>query len=130
MRMITMDLTLREALAAATEIGGHARTSVVRRASTLVAAVAVLLFGWSLLQATAARANLQFDQVGVQLTDTPQRTLDASGNPVTRPDPNNFFATIPVYDELGTFTRQAGGHPDFTFTLSLPTDPNQVIEGK
>jgi hypothetical protein len=73
-----------------------------------------------------AQADFQFDQIGVQLTDTPARTLDANGEPVTRPDPTDVFGfkTIPVYDELGTFTRQAGGHPDFTFSFLLPTGPN------
>jgi hypothetical protein len=82
-----------------------------------------------LVVSSPARADFQFDQIGVQLTDTPKQRVDANGSPVFRPDPNNPFGTIPVYDELGTFTRQAGSHPDFSFSFLLPTGPNGPPEG-
>ncbi|HEX6206486.1 MAG TPA: hypothetical protein VFZ29_11840 [Solirubrobacterales bacterium] len=80
--------------------------------------------------ASPASADLQFDEVGVQLTKTPQQERDAGGNLVFRPDPDTFgFTQIPVFPEFGDFTRQAGSHPDFTFTFSLPSDPDRVVDG-
>jgi hypothetical protein len=80
--------------------------------------------------ASPAKADLEFDQLGVQLTTTPEQEKDQNGNLVFRPDPETFGITqIPVFPERGTFTRQAGGHPDFTFSFSLPDDPDRVVDG-
>ncbi|HET6505909.1 MAG TPA: hypothetical protein VFG42_03910 [Baekduia sp.] len=128
--------TLRALSDATAGIGGRTTVASARRPAALIVAFAVLLFGYSLVLVTSARANLQFDQVGVQLTDTPKQSVDANGNPVFRSDPDNIDPStfqhkqIPVYDELGSFTRQAGGHPDFTLSFSLPTDPNAVVDGQ
>jgi hypothetical protein len=53
-----------------------------------------------LLMAGSARADLEFDSVGFDLT------------------------------EDGQFSRQAGAHPDFTTTFSFPVNPNAVVDGK
>jgi hypothetical protein len=77
----------------------------------------------SLVGAATAQANLEFEQVGVQMTGMPQPT-GFTFNPETNQ------IDLPVYgDEFGPFTRQAGSHPDFTFSFSLPTDPNVVVNG-
>lgn len=92
----------------------------------LLSCLALLALGGS------ARADLEFEEVGVGLTNTPTQELDAEGKPVFKfggltPD----FQEIkwPVYPETGDFTRQAGTHPDFTFSFLLPTDPDQVVDG-
>jgi hypothetical protein len=82
--------------------------------------LAALSLSIALAAASPASADLEFDQVGVRLTDTPKQQVDAEGNPVTQLDPSCFCRLIPVYDELGDFTRQAGSHPDFTFNFSIP----------
>src|SRR5215218_6760443 len=90
----------------------------------------------SVVVAPGAVASLKFEDVGVQLTDTPTRALDANGNPVTRDDPSRLDPAtfspvqVPVYNEFGRFTRQAGSHPDFTFTFSVPSDPNAIVDGQ
>jgi hypothetical protein len=50
------------------------------------------------LAAPAASANLEFGKIGIQSTE-----------------PN------------GTFSRQAGAHPDFNFTFSLPSGPPEAV---
>ena len=61
--------------------------------------------------APSASANLEFEQVGVNLTETPKL--------------NEFFE----YPKYGPFLRQAGSHPDLTFTFALPIDPNAEVGG-
>ncbi|WP_445148330.1 hypothetical protein [Baekduia sp. Peel2402] len=53
-----------------------------------------------LLAAGTAKANLTFDRSTFDLT------------------------------ENGQFSRQAGGHPDFTVNLSFPVNPNAVVDGR
>ncbi|MET0602882.1 MAG: hypothetical protein ABW167_12915 [Baekduia sp.] len=102
---------------------------VPRGISRLAAALVVSAF-LTLLLVGQASASLQFDQLGVRLTDAPQQKLDANGQPVFR-DVFDFSTggTVhaAVFDEFGAFTRQAGSHPDFTFTFSVPTDPNSTL---
>jgi hypothetical protein len=83
----------------------------MRRTTRLMACMLVLV-GASLASGATAHANLTFDHVGVQLTDTPKL------------DPQTF-----TYPAVGPFTRQAGGHPDFTFSFALPIDPNANVGG-
>lgn len=107
---------------------------MIRRQNTMAKVLGLaLLCSLALLVVSGpAHADLQFEQVGVQLTDTPQQKVDAEGNPVFRDDPQNLDPNcycpkkIPVYDKLGNFTRQAGGHPDFTFSFSLPLGTEAV----
>src|SRR5215218_10047131 len=97
----------------------------------LAAALVVAAF-LALLLVGQAHASLQFDQVGVRLTNTPGQKVDASGQPVFRDvfDPSTGGTVhAAVFDELGAFTRQAGSHPDFTVKFSLPVDPGQVVDG-
>lgn len=65
----------------------------------LLAGAACLAIG--AVAAPSASANLEFEQVGVDLTG---------------PD--------------GAFSRQAGAHPDITFSFALPIDPNFEIGGE
>jgi hypothetical protein len=99
-----------------------------RQRNTTLKVLLAVLFSFAAVLAAAghASANLQFDEVGVKLTETPQQERDAEGNPITKFNGSTF---VPVYPELGSFIRQAGSHPDFTFAFSLPTDPDQVVDG-
>ncbi|WP_445150276.1 hypothetical protein [Baekduia sp. Peel2402] len=64
-------------------------------------AMVVSLVGVVLALAATAQADFRFERVGVSLTG---------------PD--------------GQFSRQAGAHPDFTFSIELPSDPSPVIGGE
>jgi hypothetical protein len=98
------------------------------RAAALVAsAVAVMVL--SLLFGATARANLKFDQVGFEVTSTPEQLRDAQGNPTCTFDFSTFTCE-PDFPQLGDFTRQAGTHPDFTVALSFPVNPNLVVDGR
>jgi hypothetical protein len=57
--------------------------------------------------APGASANLEFEHVGLNLTETPKLNPDTL-----------------QYPEAGPFSRQAGAHPDLTFSFALPIDPN------
>src|SRR5215218_9353410 len=61
----------------------------------------VSLVGVVLAQAATAQADFRFERVGVSLADS-----------------------------NGQFSRQAGGHPDFTFSIEVPSDPSPVIGGE
>ena len=63
--------------------------------------VVVALLGAVLGQAASAQAAFEFESVGVSMSDAD-----------------------------GQFTRQAGGHPDFTFSFSLPIDTEREIGGE
>jgi hypothetical protein len=56
--------------------------------------------------APSASANLEFEQVGVDITETPKLAN----------------AGIGEYAPSGPASRQAGAHPDFSFAFSLPND--------
>jgi hypothetical protein len=56
--------------------------------------------------APSADANLEFEQVGVDLTETPKL--------------NQTFE----YPAVGPFSRQAGAHPDLTLSFAFPVDPD------
>jgi hypothetical protein len=63
--------------------------------------VVVALVGVALGQVASAQAAFEFESVGVSMSDAD-----------------------------GQFTRQAGGHPDFTFSFALPTDPEPEVGGE
>jgi hypothetical protein len=63
--------------------------------------------------APSASANLEFEHVGVDLTETPKL------------DQNTF-----EYPQFGPFSRQAGAHPDLTFSFALPVDPSYDYGGE
>lgn len=69
------------------------------RTSTIVSAIALATALLTLALAASARADLSFDSVGFDL------------------------------DENGTFSRQAGSHPDFTTSFSFTIDPDAVVGG-
>src|SRR5689334_20174412 len=64
-------------------------------------AMVVSLVGVVLAQAASAQADFRFERVGVALAGSD-----------------------------GEFSRQAGAHPDFTFSFEAPSDPNPVIGGE
>jgi hypothetical protein len=70
------------------------------RTMRALASIMTLVVALSLVHGTTAHANLAFDQTGFGLTG---------------PD--------------GTFSRQAGAHPDFTFSFSLPIDSTTPVDG-
>src|SRR5690349_3491213 len=63
--------------------------------------------------AGSAKANLEFDKVGVSLDQPP--ALNPDGSPQVNAD-GTFVDR--------TFTRQAGGHPDLTVFFKTKTDPD------
>jgi len=64
-------------------------------------AMVVSLVGVVLAQAATAQADFRFERVGVKLTGAD-----------------------------GQFSRQAGAHPDFTFSIGVPSDPSPIIGGE
>ncbi|MET0448468.1 MAG: hypothetical protein ABW004_08670, partial [Aeromicrobium sp.] len=64
-------------------------------------AMVVSLVGVAFASVATAQADFRFERVGVTLTG---------------PD--------------GQFSRQAGAHPDFTFSIEVPSDPSPVIGGE
>jgi hypothetical protein len=80
-----------------------------RKALIAVAACLAL----AAVAAPGASANLEFQHVGVDLTETPLM------NPETG-----------EYPAFGPFSRQAGAHPDLSFSFALPVDPNIEIGGQ
>jgi hypothetical protein len=78
----------------------------------LLLGTAILTCLAALCIAGSARADLQFDGVGVRLDQPPALNLD--GSPQVNAD-GTFVDR--------TFTRQAGGHPDFTLSFKTATDP-------
>ncbi|WP_445150618.1 hypothetical protein [Baekduia sp. Peel2402] len=64
-------------------------------------AMMVSLVSLMLAQVATAQADFRFERVGVSLTGAD-----------------------------GQFTRQAGAHPDFTFSIAVPSDPSPVIGGE
>src|SRR5215218_7800890 len=64
-------------------------------------AMAVSLAAVVLAHAGVAQADFRFESVGVKLTGSDEQ-----------------------------FVRQAGGHPDFTFSFAVPSDPNPVLGGE
>jgi len=71
----------------------------------LIAASACLAL--AAVAAPSASANLEFEHIGLDLTETPKL------------NPETF-----QYPEAGPFSRQAGAHPDLTFAFALPVDQN------
>jgi hypothetical protein len=80
------------------------------RRKGLIAVAACLVLG--AVAAPSASADLEFESVGVNLTETPKL------------NPETF-----EYPEFGPFLRQAGAHPDFTFSFALPIDPDIEFGG-
>jgi hypothetical protein len=78
------------------------RTRVLWRNALVVVTACLTLVA---VVAPSAGANLEFESVGVNLTETPKL--------------NSEFQ----YPEFGPFSRQAGAHPDFVFSLALPIVP-------
>lgn len=99
-----------------------------RAALLIVSAMAALVF--SLALGATAQANLAFEDYGFQVNNAPVQKIDAGGNPVTenvlviQPEGTLEFKTYPTYEQVGTFDRQAGSHPDFSFAFSLPINPD------
>jgi hypothetical protein len=75
-------------------------------------ACTLALVGMSLFAEGTAHANLTFENVGVDTTG------------VAPMDPNTG-----LFPEFGLFSRQAGAHPDFTFSFALPVVSNANIGG-
>ncbi|MET0602409.1 MAG: hypothetical protein ABW167_10500 [Baekduia sp.] len=111
--------------------------SLSGRVGRLTAPALVSLIA-ALLLAGTAHASLTFDNFGLRMTDTPSQTVDEQGNPVfvlgTQYLNLDDFTTTqdryPLFPEFGGFTRQAGSHPDFTTEISVPDNPNAVVEGQ
>ena len=85
----------------ATDMKDPMETQVTKKRMWAALVVAVALFGGVLGQAATAQAAFEFERVGVSLTGSD-----------------------------GQFTRQAGAHPDFTFSFEVPSDPSPVIGGE
>jgi hypothetical protein len=74
----------------------------------LTAAAVFLLAALCLVNVATARADFEFKSVGVKLTETPQ--LDSQGK----------------YPQFGPFSRQAGAHPDLTFSFEVPLVETEI----
>ena len=77
------------------------RIALTARTAPRLVACSLVLLALSLAYAATAHANLTFQHVGFGLTG---------------PD--------------GTFSRQAGAHPDLTVAFDLPIDPNAQVDGR
>jgi hypothetical protein len=81
----------------------------LRRKALIAVSVCMALVA---VAAPSADANLEFEHVGVNLTETPKL------------NPETF-----EYPKVGPFSRQAGGHLDLTFSFSLPKTGSVELEG-
>lgn len=84
------------------------------------AMVIALLAG--LLMVGSARANLTFEEVGVELNQPPEMTKEFSFEKFE-------YVDVPKVNPDGTFIdprfdRQAGGHPDLSIYFKVPGDPD------
>jgi hypothetical protein len=77
------------------------RIALTARTAPRFVACSLLLLTLSFAYAATAHANLSFQHVGFGLTGSD-----------------------------GTFSRQAGAHPDLTVAFDLPIDPNAVVDGR
>src|SRR5215218_3462452 len=96
---------------------------------TRMLALLLALAGLSLGLAGPASAAFTFNQIGVSFWGPASQKLDTGGNPVFATNPMTG-QPYPKYEGHGAFTRQAGAHPDFNFSFSVPYDPNAVIGGE
>jgi hypothetical protein len=94
----------------------HRSPLVVRRVMGVVLALLVVL-----LAAGPARADLQFDSVGMSINEPPRLDTNpnspAFGHPLTNPD-GTFVDPL--------FSRQAGGHPDLSVFFKVHTGSDGV----
>jgi hypothetical protein len=81
-----------------------------RRSLAACILAAALLIGVALAHAGTARADFEFKSVGVKLTETPEK------------DPQSNS-----YPQFGPFSRQAGDHPDLTFSFEVPLETAEVL---
>ncbi|MFL5873393.1 MAG: hypothetical protein ACJ75T_07975 [Solirubrobacterales bacterium] len=106
-----------------------------RGPTLLISLVAGVVLSMAL--AATVQANFTFENYGFQMDNAPAQKVDSEGHPVTELGiwqnliTGEFkFEDIPAYEATGTFDRQAGSHPDFTFQFSLPVNPDAVVEGQ
>jgi hypothetical protein len=104
----------------------HRAARTVRRLMGVVSALLLLVV---LLAAGPARADLQFDSVGMSINEPPRMHSELDTNPssptflrqIQKPDVNSDGTFV---DPL--FSRQAGGHPDLSVFFKVHTGSNGI----